>query len=140
MARPAFIVNEALREKVAYLAGFGVPQDDIAKIVGCSAKTLRKRFRDELDRGAAEANAIIAGCLFAAAKAGNIAAMIFWMKTRAHWREQPPAEDTVANADAGSSSEVVLVLPDNNRDPELTKILRDAQEKYFAGKHQRPRE
>jgi hypothetical protein len=87
MARPAFVVNEALREKVWHLAGLGVPQDDIAKIVGCAPKTLRKRFRDELDRGVAEANAAISGCLFAAAKAGNIAAAIFWMKSRAHCAE-----------------------------------------------------
>jgi hypothetical protein len=136
MARPAFVVTEGLRENVLHLAGLGVPQNDIAKIVGCSPKTLRKRFRDELDRGAAEANAIVAGCLFAAAKAGNTAAMIFWMKTRAHWRERPPASSDVADADAGSTSEV-LVLPDNNRDPEMTQILRDAQERDFAGKHGR---
>jgi hypothetical protein len=136
MARPAFVVNEALRENVWHLAGLGVPQDDIAKIVGCAPKTLRKCFRDELDRGVAEANAIIAGCLFAAAKAGNIAAAIFWLKTRAHWRERPPADGAVADADAGPGSEV-LVLPDNNRDPELTRVLRDAQEKYFARKHRR---
>jgi hypothetical protein len=121
MARPAFVVNEALREKVRHLAGLGVPQDDIARIVGCAPKTLRKRFRDELDRGAAEANAIIAGSLFSAAKAGNIAAAIFWMKTRAHWRERPPTEIPIVDADAASSSEVVLVLPDNNRDPEPAK-------------------
>jgi hypothetical protein len=135
MARPTFVVNEALREKVRHLAGLGVPQDDIAKIVGCAPKTLRKRFRIELDRGVAEANAMISGSLFTAAKAGNITAMIFWLKTRAHWLERPPA-GPVANAD-GSDSEVVLVLPDNNRDPDLTQILRDAQEKYFAGKHRR---
>ena len=71
MARIVFVVNDALREKVRHLAGLGVPQDDIAKIIGCTAKTLRKRFRDELDRGVAEANATISGFLFAAAKAGN---------------------------------------------------------------------
>jgi hypothetical protein len=32
---------------------------------------------------------------------------------------------------------VVLVLPDNSRDPELTQVLRDAQEKYFARKPRR---
>src|SRR5438874_3951037 len=129
MARTAFVVNDALREKVRHLAGLGVPQDDIAKIVGCAAKTLRQRFRDELDRGVAEANATISGSLFAAAKSGNIAAMIFWMKTRAHWRERPAADGSIANADAVSSSEVVLVLPDNSRDPELTQVLQNAQQK-----------
>ena len=51
MARPAFVVTDAMREKAQYLAGLGVPQDDIAKMVGCAPKTLRKRFREELDRG-----------------------------------------------------------------------------------------
>lgn len=76
MARRAFGVDDAMRDKVRYLAGLGVTQDDIAKIIGCAPKTLRKRFRNELDRGVAEANATMFGYLFAAAKAGNIAAII----------------------------------------------------------------
>jgi hypothetical protein len=108
------------------------------KSSGAPRKTLRKRFRDELDRGVAEANAIVSGCLFAAVKAGNIAAMIFWMKTRARWRERPPTDGPDGDADAGSTSEV-LVLPDNNRDPELTQVLQEAKKKYFAGKHRRKR-
>jgi L-lactate utilization protein LutB len=136
MARTAFVVNDALREKVRHLAGLGVPQDDIAKIVGCAPKTLRKRFRGELDRGVAEANAMISGSLFTAAKAGNIPAMIFWLKTRARWREPMAADNPAPNADVEASREVVLVLPDNNRDPELTRVLQDAQQKYFARKRQ----
>src|SRR5271154_1697883 len=88
MARRVFVVDDAVGEKVRHLAGVGVRQDDIAKIIGCAPKTLRKRFRDELDRGVAEANAQVSGYLFAAAKAGNIAAIIFWLKTRANWRER----------------------------------------------------
>ncbi len=47
MARKAFVVTDAMREKVRYLAGVGVRQDDIAKIVGCAPKTLRKRLRED---------------------------------------------------------------------------------------------
>ena len=136
MARKPFVVTDAMRERVRYLAGVGVPQDDIANIIGCAPKTLRKHFRAELDRGVAEANAIISGCLFAAAKGGNTTAQIFWMKTRGGWRERQPADDRDADADAGSGSEV-LVLPDNNRDPQLTQVLQDAQDKYFATKDRR---
>ncbi len=136
MARQAFAVNEAVRERVRHLAGVGVRQDDIARIIGCSPKTLRKRLRDELDRGVAEANATIAGYLFAAAKAGNIAAIIFWLKTRAHWRERNATDDPVPGADGPSNCEVLL-LPHNGRDPELTEALREAQDKFFAGKRQR---
>jgi hypothetical protein len=136
MARKAFVANEATREKVRHLAGLGVPQDDIARIIGCAAKTLRKRFRDELDRGVAEANAVISGSLFAAAKAGNTTAQIFWLKTRAGWREAGSSNTTVQ--DTGEPPpQPVLVLPDNNRDPELTDVLRGAQAKYFAKKQRR---
>src|SRR2546423_13021850 len=86
MPRTAFVVTHAMREKVRYFAGLGGRQDDIAKMIGCAPKTLRKRFRSELDRGVAEANATMSGYLFAAAKAGNVTAQIFWLKTRAHWR------------------------------------------------------
>src|SRR5215469_14830710 len=99
MARKAFSVNEAVCERVRELAGVGVPQDDIARIIGCSPKTLRKRLRDELDLGVAEANATIAGCLFAAAKGGNVPAMMFWLKTRARWRERTAADEEAPAAD-----------------------------------------
>jgi hypothetical protein len=134
MSRTAFVANDAMRERVRYLAGLGVPQDHIARIIACAPKTLRKRLRDELDRGVAEANATICGYLFAAAKAGNITAIIFWLKTRAHWREGTAPDDRIPGVDAEPNSQVVFVLPDNSRDPELTQALRDAQEKYFARK------
>jgi hypothetical protein len=136
MARPAFVVTDAMREKVQYLAGLGVPQDDIAKIINCAPKTLRKRFREELDRGVAEANAMVAGYLFNSAKQGNVSAQIFWLKTRAQWREGA-APSPISDTNAEASSPVVLVLPDNGRDPELTQVLRDAQSKYFAENQRR---
>jgi hypothetical protein len=100
-------------------------------VLGCAPKTLRKPLRDELDRGVAEANATI--YLFAAAKAGNISAIIFWLTTREHWREGTAADAQAADAqapraDAEADSPVLLVLPDNSRDAELTQVLRNAQE------------
>ena len=136
MARKAFVVNEAVREQVRHLAGVGVRQDDIARIIGCAPKTLRKRFRDDLDRGTAEAIATVAGYLFANAMAGNVTAQIFILKTRAHWRERTAPEDSVPGG-AETNSPVVLVLPDNCRDPELTQVLHDAQLKHFARKPDR---
>ena len=76
---------------------------------------------------------MVSGYLFAAAKAGNVTAQIFWLKTRAHWREKSAPDDLPPGNDAGSNSPVVL-LPDNSRDPELTQVLHDAQQKYFAQK------
>ena len=138
MARQAFVVNDAMREKVRQLSGLGVRQDDIAKIIGCAPKTLRKRFRAELDRGVAEANATIAGALYLAAKAGHVGAMIFWLKTRANWREGAAPVDLISSTDPEANSHAVLILPDNNRDPELTRVLHDAQENYFTNQRRHP--
>jgi hypothetical protein len=68
---------------------------------------------DDLDCGVAEANAIVSGSLFAAAKGGNVVAQIFWLKTRAQWRERAAPDDRAAVGDAEVNSPVVLVLPDN---------------------------
>jgi hypothetical protein len=138
MARKPFVVTDAMRERVRTLAGLGVPQVDIARIIRGDPKTLRKHFRDELDRGVAEANAVIAGALFTTAKGGNVPAQRFWLKVRAHWHERRAPEDPIPDAGAQSTPQiVVLLLPDNNRDPQLTEVLRKAQEKYFAQKKRR---
>ena len=42
MARKAFFATDAMREHVGSLAARGVPQEKIAAIIGCDAKTLRK--------------------------------------------------------------------------------------------------
>jgi hypothetical protein len=133
MARRAFRVTDEMREQVRSLATRGVRQEDIAAIIGCDAKTLRKRFRDELDRGMAEANANVAGALFDKAMSGDSTAQIFWMKARAHWREKEP-EKAIPCTDTESNTRTVVLLPDNNRDPELTEELRKTQEKYYAQK------
>ena len=62
---------------------------ELARVVGIDAKTLRKHYRDELDLGAVKANAQVAGFLFNSARNGNVTAQIFWLKTRARWKEAP---------------------------------------------------
>ena len=91
------------RRMVRALAGFGVPQDDIAGHIGIDPTTLRRRFRDDLDRGMTEANAKVAQSLFQMATQGkNVAAAIFWMKARGRWREVHPT------AEAGGAMQVTI--------------------------------
>lgn len=77
------------RRTVRALSGYGVPQEGIAIHIGIDAKTLRKHFRDDLDRGSVEATAKVAQSLFHLATIDrNVTAAIFWMKARAGWREK----------------------------------------------------
>ena len=85
----AFEPTAEQRRMVQVLSGIGVPQDQIALLIGVDAKTLRKSCRDDLDRGMAEANVKVGQTLFSMTTRGdNTAATIFWMKARAGWREK----------------------------------------------------
>ena len=63
-------------------------------MLGFSEDTLTKYYREELDKGRIESNAIIAGTLFEKAKQGDTASMMFWLKTRAQWSEKNTTELT----------------------------------------------
>lgn len=89
MGRRAHKPDPAQRRQVEALAAYGIPEPDISRAIGVDPKTLRKHYRDELDLGATKANAQVAGFLFNSAKNGNVTAQIFWLKTRARWRETP---------------------------------------------------
>ena len=89
MSRKAHQPDPAQRRQVEAMAAYGIPADDISRVVAIDAKTLRKHYRDELDLGTAKANAQVAGFLFNSARNGNVTAQIFWLKTRAGWKETP---------------------------------------------------
>src|ERR1043165_9676919 len=89
MGRRAHKPHLGSRRQVEAMAAYGIPEIDIAMVVGVDPKTLRKHYRAELDMGETKANAQVAGFLFNAAKSGNVTAQIFWLKTRARWREAP---------------------------------------------------
>jgi hypothetical protein len=89
MGRPRFTPNVEQHRMVRSMAAYGIRQEDIARCLGLrSAKTLRRHFREELDRAAPEANARVAQSLYQQATSGNkTGAAIFWLKVRAGWRE-----------------------------------------------------
>ena len=90
MARPAHKPDPSVRRQVEAMAGYGVPEADIAGVVGISPKTLRKHYRSELDHGHVKANAKVAENLYRKATGDGreaVIAAIFWLKTRAGWKE-----------------------------------------------------
>jgi len=86
--------TDAQRQTVQLHTTVGTIQPVIAQLLGITEKTLRKHYREELDLSRAKANATIGGALFNKAKGGDTAAMIFWMKTQAGWRETMVVDNT----------------------------------------------
>jgi hypothetical protein len=90
--RPPFEPDDRQRLAVTTLAACGTRFALIAKHIGIDTKTLRRYFRTELTEGRQDANALVARSLFGQAVAGNTVAQIFWLKTRANWREASTVE------------------------------------------------
>ena len=92
--RPRHQVLATTRNEVYELSKVGTRYEDIATVLGFSEDTLTKYYREELDKGRIESNAIIAGTLFEKAKQGDTASMMFLLKTRAQWSEKNTTELT----------------------------------------------
>jgi hypothetical protein len=85
--RPAHQPTEATRQTVSLHATVGTKQDVIAEILGISVDSLQRHYQAEIDTSREKANASVGGALFKKAMGGDTTAMIFWLKTRARWRE-----------------------------------------------------
>lgn len=79
--------TEADRRTVEAMSSYGIPHEDIGKVIGIDDKTLRKYYRHELDTASAKANAQVAQRLYKKCLDGDTSSMIFWLKTRAKWSE-----------------------------------------------------
>lgn len=86
--------TKVTREVVKLHSMVGTPQEVIADILNIDAKTLRKWYRKELDVSVAQANAQVGGALYNKAIKGDTAAAIFWLKTRAGFREKQEVDHT----------------------------------------------
>jgi hypothetical protein len=84
------VADPSIARRIEAMAGYGVSPEDIATAMGLDVDALRRTYHDELKGAAIKANARVAESLFRKAigdgREGVIAA-IFWMKTRAGWRE-----------------------------------------------------
>lgn len=101
MGRRAHKPDAFSRRQVEAMAAFGVPEQNIARVVGIDAKTLRKHYRDELDTGQTKASAKVAENLYRKATGDGreaVIAAIFWLKTRAGWKETSVQELSAKSA------------------------------------------
>lgn len=91
--RPPHQPTDDTRFIVSTACVAGVTHERIAQMIGVSLKTLLKHYQDELQGGDAMLTTRVAGNLYqhAAGFRGDpkaqVTAAIFWMKTRAGWRE-----------------------------------------------------
>lgn len=118
------------RAEVKALAAVGVREDEISKYVGIAPATLRKHYRDELDKAHIQANANVARALYTQATSGNTAAAIFWMKARAGWREKVALEHSGPD---GGPMQVTTIDASKLSDAALKELMRVRRGQTDAG-------
>ena len=103
MTQPAaVVVDKPLAAKVEALAGCGLTAAEIARVVGADETELSADYADELATGQIKANARVAESLYRKATGEGreaVTAAIFWLKTRARWKETSINEVTHTVAD-----------------------------------------
>lgn len=107
MGRPTYKPTEETRRLVESLSAAGTRYEDIALYLGITRPTLDKYYSTELKLGTIKANTAIANTLYQQAKEGNTTACMFWLKTRAGWRETQRVEMS-ADVKAKLSGKITL--------------------------------
>lgn len=115
----AVVLTEKDREAAQTMYAFGIPQEEIARILRMDVDTLIKRLGPEMKDYKVKANARVASTLYQMAISGNQpAATFFWLKTRAGWRETDRLEiesrnvsiQVIAPQDPRQLAEAVRIL------------------------------
>jgi hypothetical protein len=91
------------RKQVEAMAGYGVPHEQIAVLIGedgIDSDTLKKHFKNELVQGKAKANAKVGQTLFQKATSGDTTAAIWWSKTQMGWKDTQAHE--ISGVDGGA--------------------------------------
>jgi hypothetical protein len=98
--------------QVEAMAAYGIPEKEIARVLGIDAGVLRSRFADVLDTAQTKANSRVAESLYRKATGEGrevVTAAIFWLKPRAGWKE------TTSHEVSGKDGAPVAVEEVSNR-------------------------
>lgn len=113
MGRPPFVPTADQRTMVRVLRSFGISAADIAREWQCGERTIDKYFQEELAHGKASIHIQIGNAMVQKALAGNMAAMIFMLKTQFGWREiAPPKSDEESGVPPVITVRIIGGLPD----------------------------
>jgi hypothetical protein len=113
--------------QIKTLAGYGLPVDQIAMIIGMSKNTMVANFQREIDEGRAEAHGTVAKVLFEmATDKEHPSETKFFLKAQAKWREATQIEFPDENGVPQLFSDVnVNIALDSDKIDQLIVMLNE---------------
>lgn len=110
VGRPQHEPTEFTRRLVADYSKFGIPQEKIALCLEICVDTLAKHYRRELDLSTDAANVEVANKLYnRAIEQNDLAAQIFWLKTRGGWRDANKIVDELLHQNQEQKEELARI-------------------------------
>ena len=85
--------TEITLKRARLLAGYRVPKEQIALIIGVNTDTLEKYYGDEMRKGIANTNRRVVKALLQNALNGDTTAQIWWTKAQLGWSERKDDKD-----------------------------------------------
>lgn len=104
------------RAEAAEMAGYGLPVDQIAILVGVTVDDLQEHFHADMMRGRALANAEIGRAAYDKAKGGDTQSIIWWSKAQMKWAEVQKHEHSGPGGAAIQISEIIVRVVDVKAD------------------------
>jgi hypothetical protein len=89
--------TQELRDEVSALSSNGIPHEDIAEVLGIKYDCLKRHYGHELKTATMLKVKRAGNKLFELAMAGDITALIFFLKTRGRWRTEDSKVSTATN-------------------------------------------
>ncbi len=96
---PEHVPSIHTRSKVMEFVCAGFKQQDIAMYFDMDEKTLRKHYRNELDKSHMKRTAKLGKNLYLDALRGDKASREFWLKTQGRWSYAKPPDDEKGKGD-----------------------------------------
>lgn len=90
------VPTKKTRERVWMAVALGIPIPEVAFLIGLGSEhTLKKHYKEEIERARHEANIAVGGQLYKKCMEGDTASILFWMKCRMRWKEKHDVEVSV---------------------------------------------
>lgn len=116
--RPRIPRNEDHAQMAQAMSQYGVPQEDIARVLGMSVETMQRLYGEEMGRGKAVAKQRIGRRLFEkAVNEGDTTALIFLAKTQLGFREVQRMEMTSPDGSMSPMQDIKVTFVDPDELP-----------------------
>jgi hypothetical protein len=98
-----------MRRLVEQTVATGLTLEQVAHVLDLHTETVKKHYQKEIDTGTEKAISLLARSLYRKAIRGDTVAALFWLKSRAKWRDRDPINIALPAPDPEKTTDVKAI-------------------------------